>query len=103
LAQPDISDAFVMSLMDSVEPDAFAMSPMLPARQPDDDSSDSELDFSPSMKLAAAGALIGGTAVAGNTLSNRRGSKAKRPARAIVRYTGTTVVPQSSLPQAARS
>jgi hypothetical protein len=103
LAQPNISEAFVMSLMDSVEPDAFVMSPLLPARPEGEDSSENAANLSPSMKLAFAGAAIGGTAVASNALATRRGSTATRPARPVVRYTGTTVVPQSSHPQAARS
>lgn len=99
LTQPDISDAFVMSLMNSVESDAFVMSPL----QPDDHSSEEDSQWSPSIKVAIAGAAIGGTFAAGNALSQRRDSTGKRTARPIVRYTGTTVVPQSSLPQAARS
>lgn len=99
LAQPDISDAFVMSLMDSVESEAFVMSPL----RPDDHSSEEDSHWSPSMKAAIAGAAVGGTFAAGSALSHHRGSIGKRPARPVVRYTGTTVVPQSSLPQAARS
>jgi len=88
-----------MSLMNSVESDAFVMSPL----QPDDHSSEEDSQWSPSIKVAIAGAAIGGTFAAGNALSQRRDSTGKRTARPIVRYTGTTVVPQSSLPQAARS
>ena len=103
LAQPDISDAFVMSLMDSVEPDAFVMSPLPPAQRPDNDSSEDGSKLSLSMKVVAAGAAAG-TVAAGSALANRRGAAGKRPARPGIRYTGTTIVPQSSLPQqAARS
>ena len=102
LAQPDISEAFVMSMLESVPPDAFVMSPILPAHESEDDSPESESNLSPSMKLVATGAVIGSTAIAGNALANRRSTRAKRPTRPAMRFTGTTVVPQSSRPQTAR-
>ena len=85
LSEPDISEAFAMSLMQSVGEDAFVLSPMPSGDElPNDDSEDSSL----SLELVAAGAAtIAGGAFAGRS---RNGKRQKR-VRPTIDYSGTTL------------
>ncbi|MDA0283168.1 MAG: hypothetical protein O3B86_07415 [Planctomycetota bacterium] len=85
LAEPDISEAFAMSLMQSVGEDAFVLSPMPSGDElPDDDSEDSSL----SLELVAAGAV---TVVGGAYAGRSRGSKRPNHVRPTIDYSGTTL------------
>lgn len=85
LSEPDISEAFAMSLMESVDEDAFVLSPMSTGDElPDDDSEDSSL----SLELVAAGAAT----VAGGAFAGRsRSSKRQKRVRPTIDYSGTTL------------
>lgn len=85
LSEPDISEAFAMSLMQSVGEDAFKLSPMPSGDEvADQDSEDSSL----SLELVAAGAAT----VAGGTMARRsRSSKKKTLSRPTIDYSGTTL------------
>jgi hypothetical protein len=85
LSEPDISEAFAMSLMQSVGEDAFVLSPMPSSDElPNDDSEDSSL----SLELVAAGAAtVAGGAFAGRS---RNGKRQKR-VRPTIDYSGTTL------------
>jgi hypothetical protein len=83
LSEPDISEAFAMSLMQSVGEDAFVLSPMPGG---DDSGSDAE-DSSLSLELFAAGAItIAGGTVAGRSRRNKR----QTGMRPTIDYSGTT-------------
>ena len=84
LSQPDISEAFAMSLMQTVGEDAFVLSPMPWSDElPNDDSEDSSL----SLELVAVGAAT----VAGGAFAGRsRSSKRQKPVRPKIDYSGTT-------------
>jgi hypothetical protein len=85
LSEPDISEAFAMSLMQSVGEDAFVLSPMPSGDElPDEGSEDSSL----SLELVAAGAIT----VAGGTMVGRsRSSRKKTLSRPTIDYSGTTL------------
>lgn len=85
LSEPDISEAFAMSLMQSVGEDAFKLSPMPSGDAgPDEDSEDSSL----SLELVAAGVAT----VAGGTMVRRsRSSKKETLSRPTIDYSGTTL------------
>lgn len=85
LSEPDISEAFAMSLMLSVGEDAFVLSPMPSGDElPDENSEDSSL----SLELVAAGAAT----VAGGTFAGRsRSSKRQERVRPTIDYSGTTL------------
>lgn len=85
LSEPDISEAFAMSLMESVGENAFVLSPMSSGDElPDDDSEDSSL----SLELVAAGAAT----VAGGAFAGRsRSSKRQKRVRPTIDYSGTTL------------
>ncbi len=85
LSEPDISEAFAMSLMQSVGEDAFVLSPMSSSDElPNDDSEDSSL----SLGMVAAGAAT----VAGGALAGRsRSSKRQKRVRPTIDYSGTTL------------
>jgi len=85
LSQPDISEAFAMSLMQSVGEDAFVLSPMPSGDElPNDDSEDSSL----SLELVAFGAAT----VAGGAFAGRsRSSKRQERVRPTIDYSETTL------------
>lgn len=85
LSEPDISEAFAMSLMQSVGEDAFVLSPMpSDGELPNDDSEDSSL----SLELISVGAAT----VAGGALAGRsRSSKRQKRVRPTIDYSGTTL------------
>lgn len=85
LSEPDISEAFAMSLMQSVGEDAFVLSPMPSSEElPSDDSDDSSL----SLELISVGAAT----VAGGALAGRsRSSKRQKRVRPTIDYSGTTL------------
>lgn len=85
LSEPDISEAFAMSLMQSVGEDAFVLSPMPSGDElPDDDSEDSSL----SLEFVAAGAAtVAGGAFAGRSRSGKR----QKRVRPTIDYSGTTL------------
>ena len=84
LSQPDISEAFAMSLMQSVGEDAFVLSPM---PWSDELSNDDSEDSSLSLELVAVGAAtVAGGAFAGRS-RNRKQQKRVRP---TIDYSGTT-------------
>ncbi|MDA0809971.1 MAG: hypothetical protein O3B68_18405 [Planctomycetota bacterium] len=85
LSEPDISEAFAMSLMQSVGEDAFKLSPMPSGDEGADESSE---DSSLSIELVAAGAAT----VAGGTMARRSRSSAKKTLlRPTIDYSGTTL------------
>lgn len=83
LSEPDISEAFAMSLMQSVGENTFKLSPM-PSRDelPDESSEDSSL----SIELVAAGAVT----IAGGTMVGRS-RNSKTLSRPTFDYSGTTL------------
>ncbi|MBL6705894.1 MAG: hypothetical protein ISQ06_07265 [Planctomycetaceae bacterium] len=85
LSEPDISEAFAMTLMQSVGEDAFVLSPMPSSGElPNDDSEDSSLSF----ELISVGAAT----VAGGALAGRsRSSKRQKRVRPTIDYSGTTL------------
>ena len=85
LSEPDISEAFAMSLMQSVGEDAFKLSPMPSGDElPDEGSEDSSL----SLELVAAGAV---TVAGGTMVSRSRSSRKKTLSRPTIDYSGTTL------------
>ncbi|MGZ0174117.1 MAG: hypothetical protein ACKVHE_31805, partial [Planctomycetales bacterium] len=84
LSEPDISEAFAMSLMQSVGEDAFVLSPM----PGDDDSTSDPEDSSLSLEMVAAGVItIAGGTVAGRSRRNQR----QTGMRPTIDYSGTTL------------
>ena len=85
LSEPDISEAFAMSLMQSVGKDAFKLSPMPSGdERPDEGSEDSSL----SLELVAAGAV---TVASGAFAGRSRRSKRQKRVRPTIDYSGTTL------------
>jgi len=84
LSDPDVSEAFVMSLMESVGNDAFVLSPMAGQDESAEDVEDSSL----SIELVAAGAatVVGGTCVARHRMGRRQSL-----VRPTIDYSGTTL------------
>lgn len=85
LSEPDISEAFAMSLMQSVGKDAFVLSPMPSGDEVADENSE---DSSLSLELVAVGAAtVAGGAFAGRSRSNKR----QKRVRPTINYSGTTL------------
>lgn len=84
LSDPDVSEAFVMSLMDSVGNDAFVLSPMAAQGGMEEEAEDSPL----SMELVAAGAA---TVVGGTCVARRRVGRRQTLVRPTIDYSGTTL------------
>jgi hypothetical protein len=84
LSDPDLSDAFVMSLMDSVGNDAFVLSPIAGQDDTGADAEGSRL----SVELVAAGAA---TVVGGTCVARRRMGRRQTLVRPMIDYSGTTL------------
>jgi hypothetical protein len=85
LSQPDISEAFVMSLIHSVSDDAFVLSPMPTGDElPNDDSEDSSL----SLELVTAGVA---TVAGGAYFRRSQNGKRQTFVRPNIDYSGTTL------------
>lgn len=88
LDQPDVSDAFAMSVMGAVSPDDFSMVPMMPVGQ---ESAGDDIDSNTGELVATT--IAAGT-VAGGVVAQRKLSKGKNAADAqpSLAFTGTTLV-----------